>query len=74
MPLAVRSIINLIEQFESHLNQVMQSIENVKVGKKEKLERSKSSDQTLVDNAVARPNPKKNFTFLISGLPEPLRV
>jgi hypothetical protein len=74
MTLAVRSITNLIEQFESHLNQVMQSIENFKVGKKEKLESSKSSEQTLVDNAVARPNPKKHFSFLISGLPESLRI
>ena len=43
---------NLLEQFESHLNQVMHSIEKSEAGKKEKMESGESSGQDSVDNAV----------------------
>ena len=46
---------SLLEQFESHLNPVMQSIENSKIVKKETLESGQSTGQDPVDGAVVGP-------------------
>ena len=46
---------NLLEQFESHLNRVMDSIEKSEAGKKEKIENGQSSEHGPVDIAVVGP-------------------
>jgi HPt (histidine-containing phosphotransfer) domain-containing protein len=61
---------NLLEQFESHLNQVMRSLDNFQAGKKEKLESSERSDQIPVDNAVVSPIIKELFDLMESDLVE----
>jgi two-component system sensor histidine kinase/response regulator len=46
---------SLLEQFESHLNRVMDSIKKSEAGKKEKIENSQSSEHGPVDIAVVGP-------------------
>jgi len=64
---------NLLEQFESHLNQVMQSIEKFQAAKKEKPASNARSDQTPVDNAVVSPIIKELFDLLETDLGEAIR-
>jgi two-component system sensor histidine kinase/response regulator len=61
---------NLLEQFESHLNQVMQSVENFQANIKEKPERSERSDQSPVDSAVVSPIIKELFDLMETDLGE----
>ena len=70
MPLGVRSIINVIEQFESHLNQVMQSIEKSKTDKKDEIISGESSGQDFIDNTVVGPIIRDLFNLMESDLVE----
>jgi CheY-like chemotaxis protein/HPt (histidine-containing phosphotransfer) domain-containing protein len=60
----------LLYKFESHLNQVMQSIKKSEAGKKEKMESGESSGQDPVDNAVVGPILKELFELMESDLVE----
>jgi HPt (histidine-containing phosphotransfer) domain-containing protein len=64
---------NLLEQLESHLNQVMQSIEKLQAAKKEKPASNARSDQTPVDSAVVSPIIKELFDLLETDLGEAIR-
>jgi CheY-like chemotaxis protein len=64
---------NLLEQFESHLNQVMHSIEKSEAGKQEKMESSASSGQDPVDNEVVGPIIREMFDLMESDLVEARR-
>jgi len=59
---------NLLEQFESHLNQVMQSIEKFQAAPEETPASNARSDQTPVDNAVVRPIIEELFELLETDL------
>jgi len=61
---------NLLEQFESHLNRVMQSIEKSKAGDKKKLEPGASSGRKRVDPKVVGPIVKKLFDLMETDLVE----
>jgi CheY-like chemotaxis protein len=64
---------NLLEQFASHLNQVMHSIEKSEAGKKGKMESGESSGQDPVDNAVVGPIIKELFDLMETDLVEARR-
>jgi PAS domain S-box-containing protein len=61
---------NLLEQFESDLNQVMHAIEKSEAGKKEKMESGESSGREPVDNAVVGPIMKELFYLMETDLVE----
>ena len=64
---------NLLEQFASHLNQVMHSIEKSEAGKKGKMESGESSGQDPVDNVVVGPIIKELFGLMETDLVEARR-
>jgi len=67
---AAGELSNLLEQFESHLNPVMQAIEKSDIGKKEKIDSGESSGQDPVDNAVVGPIIQELFDLMETDLVE----
>jgi HPt (histidine-containing phosphotransfer) domain-containing protein len=62
-----------IGEFESHLDQVMQSIEKSKVGEKQKVNSGARSGQNPIDLGVVRPIITDLFDLMESDLVEALR-
>ncbi|MEX1330526.1 MAG: response regulator, partial [Desulfobacterales bacterium] len=60
----------ILEQFESHLNQVMQSIEKSKTDKKDEIVSGESSGQDFIDNTVVGPIIGDLFNLMESDLVE----
>ena len=62
----------LLHEFESHLNQVMHSIEKSQTGKKEKVDIAERSGQNPIENAVVHPIIRELFDLMESDLVEAL--
>jgi two-component system sensor histidine kinase/response regulator len=63
----------LLHKFESHLNQVMHSIEKSQTGKNEQVDSGERSGQNPIDNAVVHPIIRELFDLMESDLVEALR-
>jgi len=70
---AQEALSHLFKRFESHLNQVMQSIEKFQAAEKETPASSARSDQTPVDKAVVSPIIKEMLALLETDLGEAVR-
>jgi len=62
-----------IHEFESHLNQVMHSIEKSQTGKNEKVDIGERSGRNPIDSAVVHPIIRELFDLMESDLVEALR-
>jgi HPt (histidine-containing phosphotransfer) domain-containing protein len=60
----------ILEQFESHLNQVMQSIEKSKTDQKDEIVSGESSGQDFIDNTIVGPIIGDLFNLMESDLVE----